>query len=253
MIRALLISILSLAMVACVTTPVGDNPVAEANDQEAAKLNLDMGVKYYSQGNMQASREKLEKALEQDPDLADARRMLGIVYQAMGDMKEAEAEYKKAVNLSPRDPDTLNDYAGFLCFEKRDVDKALEYFDKGLRIPLNENRVMLYRNAARCARGLYPKRAEAYLRTALSAEPENAQLMIEIADLAYSEEQYLQARIFLERAMQMSEPTPTALFLLSRVESQLGNVGKANEYRQQLLDSFPLSQEALAIQTSTLN
>ncbi|MDG1461960.1 MAG: tetratricopeptide repeat protein, partial [Gammaproteobacteria bacterium] len=178
---------------------------------------------------------------------------LGLVYQSMGDLEEANQKYLKSVRLASNDPDTLNDYAGFLCFERGDVDKALDYFDKAIRIPLNENRSMLYSNAARCVMTSDPDRAEDYLRAALSYDSKNPQLMVQIADLAYRQQQYLQARVFLDRAYQLAEPSPTMLFLLARTEAQLGDIAKSGEYREQLLELYPRSQEALAIDNSDIN
>ncbi len=253
MMRRLVLILAMLSVVGCVTKEVGKDPAPEANDKEAAQINLQLGVNYYRQGNIDASRDKLEKAIVQDPNLAAAYRMLGLVYQSMGDLDEADEKYLRSVKLASSDPDTLNDYAGFLCFERGEVDRALEYFDKAIRVPLNENRNMLYSNGARCAMTTQPEKAEDYLRTALSQDPENAQLMIQMADLAYRQRQYLQARIFLERAYQIVEPSPTMLFLLARTEAQLGNIAKSGEYRSQLLRMYPRSEEALAIDQSGIN
>ena len=175
--------------------------------------------------------------------------MLGLVYQEMGDFPEAEAQYLKAYKLTPNDPDTLNDYAGFLCFEKGDVNKALTYFDKALTVPLNDNRTMLYSNAARCAMQSDPQRAENYLRAALTSDRNDPALMVQMADLAYRQQQYLQARVFLERSLEVVPmPTPTMLYLLSKTDAQLGNIDQSRRYRAQFLELYPRSEEALAIQ-----
>jgi type IV pilus assembly protein PilF len=238
---------LALVLAGCVTKEVGNNPSSAADMNEAAELNMQLGVNYFRQGNLTAAREKLEKAIEQKPNLAGAHRILGLVYQEIGDPEEAETQYVKALKLSPNDPDSLNDYAGFLCFDKREVDKALTYFDKALKIPLNQNRTMLYSNAARCAMQTDPQRAENYLRTALASNRNNAALMVQMADLAYLQQQFLQARVFLERAMEITPPTPTMLYLLSKTEAQLGDIDKSRRYRAQLIELYPLSEEAVAI------
>jgi len=237
-----------LVLAGCVTTEVGKNPSPVADQNAAAEINLQLGVNYFRQGNLTAAREKLEKAIEQKPNLAQAHSMLGLVYQEIGDPVEAEKQYKRAVKLASNDPNTLNDYAGFLCFDRGQVDNALTYFDKALRIPLNDNRTMLYSNAARCAMQSDPQRAENYLRTALASDRDNALLMVQIADLAYRQQQYLQARVFLERSLEITSPTPTMLYLLSKTEAQLGDIAMSRQYRAQLVELYPLSEEAVAIQ-----
>lgn len=253
MMRRLILVLAMLAIAGCVTNEVGKDPSPVANDKEAAQINLQLGVNYYRQGNIDAARDKLEKAIDQDSNLAAGYRMLGLVYQSMGDFDEADEKYLRSVKLASSDPDTLNDYAGFLCFERGEVDRALEYFDRAIRVPLNENRNMLYSNAARCAMTTQPEKAEDYLRAALSQDSQNAQLMVQMADLAYRQQQYLQARIFLERAYQLVDASPTMLFLLARTEAQLGNAAKSGEYRAQLLRMYPRSEEALAIDKSGIN
>jgi type IV pilus assembly protein PilF len=251
MMRNLLVLTVAVLLSACVTTEVGENPSPVANQFEAAQLNLDLGVSYFRQGNMTASREKLERAIGQNPKLSGAYRILGLVYQELGDPAEAEKQYVKSVRLTGNNVDSLNDYAGFLCFEKREVDKALIYFDRALAVPLNDNRSMLYSNAARCVEQSDPERAENYLRAALAADRNNPQLMAQIAALAYKQQQYLQARVFLERALEVGEPDASILYLLSKTDSQLGNIANAGKYRKQLLEEYPLSEEAAAMQAGS--
>jgi len=250
MIRIFVSLLLLVSLSACVTTTKSGNEVLKAPDlSEAAQLNLQLGVSYYQQGSLQAAREKLEKAIEQKPDLAAAHRVLGLVYQQMGDLDEAEAEYREALNLSPKDPDTLNDYAAFLCFERGKVRAGLKYFDDAIAIPLNDNRAMLFSNASNCAARKDLEKAEAYLRAGLSQNPENILIMAQLGDISYRQEQYLQARIFIERAMQMSDaPSASLLYLAAKTEDALGNMQDARNYKDELMKTFPLSQEALAIQ-----
>jgi len=229
-----------------------DETEAVADINEAANLNLQLGISYYQQKNMTAAREKLERAIAQNPDLAPAYQMLGRVYQSMGEMDEAEEQYRAALDMAPRDPSIINDYAVFLCNERGDVKRGLKYFDEAIRVPLNEDRTLLYSNAARCAQNTDPERAESYLRSALAADPENVGIIVQIGALAYSQGQYLQSRVFLERAAQMIEPTAAMLYLMSRTEEALGNYQIAGEYRNQLLKQYPLSEEALRLQEEGL-
>ena len=75
--------------------------------------------------------------------------------------------------------------------------------------------------------------------------------MVQIAALAYKQQQYLQARVFLERAMEVGEPDASILYLLSKTDAQLGNIENAGKYREQLLKEYPLSEEAAAIQAGS--
>jgi len=250
MIRVLVCWLLVIGLTGCVTTTKSGEEIVKAPDlSEAAQLNLQLGVSYYQQGSLQEARDKLEKAIEQKPDLSAAHRVLGLVYQRMGEFDEAEDEYLQAMDLTPKDPDTLNDYAAFLCFERGKVNAGLKYFDKAIAVPLNDNRSMLFSNAANCAAREDLEKAEAYLRAGLAQSPENVLLIAQLGDISFRQGQYLQARIFIQRAMAMSTSvSPSLLYLAAKTEEALGNNTESRAYKDQLLKEFPLSQEALAIQ-----
>jgi type IV pilus assembly protein PilF len=253
MIHRLVVVLAVLFILGCMTRVVDKDSTPKVNSKEAAQINLQLAMSYYRQGDMNSSRKKLEQSIAQNPSLAPAYRMLGLIYQSMGDFDEADKKYLKSVNLASSDPDTLNDYAGFLCFQRGDEDKALEYFDKAIRVTLNQNRSMLYSNAAICAMRNHPQQAENYLRSALAADSQNSKLIIQMADLAYRQKNYLQARMFLNRADELVDPSPTTLFLFARIEDQLGNISKSSKYRTELFRLYPLSEEAIEIDKDRVN
>ncbi|MGC2661587.1 MAG: winged helix-turn-helix domain-containing protein [Bryobacteraceae bacterium] len=64
------------------------------------------------------------KALELDPNLAEAHALIAGVYQQRWRWKEAEAEYKRALTLKPNDPAARLGYAKWLLCQAR-TDEAL--------------------------------------------------------------------------------------------------------------------------------
>ncbi len=235
-----------LALAACVQTRTG-TVLQPANEAEAAEYNLQLGISYLRQGNLQAAREKLEKAIEQDPGSATAHAALGLVYERLDDADGAERNYRKSVSLDRNDPDSLNSLAVFLCSKRGQPEEGLRYFDRALSIPLsqrNANRAMLNTNAGTCAKRVDLERAEAYLRAALALQPGSPDVLLQLADVAYLRGNYLQARAFLERYLAVSQPGPAALWLGVRVEQALGAADAARNYADQLRTSFPASVEA---------
>ena len=142
----------TLGLVGCVTTEVSGDVPPVAIPKEAAQINQELGIAYLRQGNYELARTKLEKAVDEDPDLAVAHSALGLVYEGLGAIDDAEDEYRRAVRLAGKDPDTLNALAVFLCAQRDEPDDALRYFDRALEYPLYSNRVMLFTNAGVCAR-----------------------------------------------------------------------------------------------------
>jgi len=242
---ATLLSLLLMTLTACVTETTG-RVSTEEDSEEAADLNVLLGIGYLRQGDWQSARVKLEKATEQDPDNVVAHRALGLVYENLDDVGGAERHYRRAVALKPKDPDALNGLAQFLCKDERGRDEAQKIFDRALSIPLSKtfsNKAMLYTNAGICMKGVDQERAEDYLRAALAVDPQFSDALLQLADVAYQRGNYLQSRAFLERHMAVTAPSPGALWLGVRVENAMNNFTAADQYGNQLRVSFPESVE----------
>jgi type IV pilus assembly protein PilF len=242
---ATLLSLLLMTLTACVTETTG-RVAADEQPEEAADLNVQLGIGYLRQGDWQSARVKLEKAVEQDSGNAVAHRALGLVYENLDDIDGAERHYRRAVALTPDDPDALNSLAVFLCKDERGRDEALQIFDRALSIPMSKafsNKAMLYTNAGVCMKERDLTGAEDYLRAALAVDPQFSEALLQLADVAYRRGNYLQSRAFLERHLAVAAPSPAALWLGVRVENAMDNFQAADQYGNQLRVSFPESVE----------
>ena len=229
-------------LVACVTTTTGDMR-SGASSEEAARLNMDLGISYLRQGDYEDAVVKLKKSIQEEPNNATAHRALGLAYEELGDSKGAEKEYREAVQQGPDDADALNQLASFLCM-KGDKPEAQKLFDRALDIPLYQDRAMLYVNAGTCVKNTDLALAEAYLRNALSLQPDYPSALIQLGEVAYARQNYLQARAFLERYVVVSSTTANSLWLAYRVEVAMIDPVSAKIFADQLLNKFPASVEA---------
>lgn len=240
-----LAGLLCLALAGCVTTSSRPEPPPASSD-DAAQYNMQLGVSYLRQNNLPAARDKLEKALEQDPDLATAHAALGVVFERLEDPEGAEKHYRRAVDLDGSDPDNLNALAVFTCSRKQKPNDALKLFDRAIAIPLSvktANRTMLYTNAGTCAKKVDLARSEAYLRGALAQNPTFPDALYQLADVSLERGNPLQARGFIERYLAAGKPTPAALWLGVRIEQTLNDTAAAGRYGDQLRKTFPDSNE----------
>lgn len=241
----LLAPALLLGLAGCVTTSSRPEP-PPASSEEAAQYNLQLGISYLRQNNLPAARDKLERALEQEPGLATAHAALGVVFERLEDPAGAERHYRRAVDLEPNDPDNLNALAVFTCSRKQKPEDALKLFDRAIQIPLsvkNANRAMLYTNAGTCAKRVDLARSEAYLRGALAQDPRFPDALYQLADVSLEQGNALQARGFIERYLAAGKPTPAALWLGVRIEQKLNDSAAAGRYGEQLRKTFPESNE----------
>jgi type IV pilus assembly protein PilF len=229
-------------LVACVTTTTGDMS-AGASKEEAARLNMDLGISYLRKGDYEQAIIKLNKSLEEEPNNSTAHRALGMAYEELDDAKGAEKEYRTAVSQSPDDADALNQLASFLCL-KGDRAEAMKLFDRALKIPLYPDKAMIYVNAGTCAANSDPAMAENYLRKALDVQPDYPDALIEMGEVAYQRGNYLQARAFVARYIAESASTADSLLLAYRIEVALNDPVSARNYSDQLLRKFPESVAA---------
>jgi type IV pilus assembly protein PilF len=230
----------------CVTEKFGDQP-PEASMIEAADLNMQLGIGYLRQNDLIRAQEKLEKSVQQNPDLVMAQTILGLVYDRLGDEEAAEIAYRRAVAIEPKNPDALNSLAVYLCRTDATRPEALDLFDRALAVPMSKqfsNKAMLNTNAGMCAKTIDLPLAEDYLRAAIDDDPKFKAALVQLADVAYQRGNYLQSRAFLERYFSQTEASPTVLWLAVKVEDAMGDRQAANEFGRQLIRDFPESIEA---------
>jgi type IV pilus assembly protein PilF len=235
---------LCLVVTSCVTTTTGDMPPPSLD--EAADLNLQLGIGYLRKNDLQSAKLKLDKSVEQNPDLVMAYIMLGLVYERLGDAEIAEKSYRRALAKDSRNPDALNSLAVFMCHSDPGRPEALDLFNRALQIPQSEtfsNKAMLNTNAGVCVKPVDLPLAEDYLRAALRTEPDFAVALVQLADVAYQLGNYLQSRAFLERYMSQDKISPQVLWLGVRIEAAMGDVSASNEYGRRLKEEFPASVE----------
>jgi len=76
----------------------GEKPPTE---KEAAAANVNLAAGYLRQGRPELAIERLQRAIKQDPKLADAHATIAIAYDELGSLEDAEVHYKKATQLEP--------------------------------------------------------------------------------------------------------------------------------------------------------
>lgn len=241
-------TLVAIAFVAggCVTQTTKGRKQPKEQPEEAAEINVDLGISYLRQGDLQAAQSKLEKAIELDSSNVTAQRALGLVYERLGDIPGAERQYRKAVSIAPDDPEALNSLGAFLCRDDKARTEALRMFDRAIAVPQSKyfsNKAMLNTNAGVCAKNISLERAEDYLRRALAFDAEFPDALLQLADVAYQRENYLQARAFLQRYSTVASSSPQLLWLSFRVETAMGDMKAADEAARTLRNEFPESVE----------
>ncbi|MDX1573666.1 MAG: type IV pilus biogenesis/stability protein PilW [Methylophaga sp.] len=210
---------------------------------EAAEINMRLGLNYMQRGDYAFALEKLEKALQQDPNLPSAHNTIAILYQRLGEEEKAEHHFKKAVSLAPGYSEAQNNYGAFLC-QQQQYEQAEERFLIAVENPLYQSVAQAYENAGLCAmQEPDVKKAENYFRRALQIEPTLSKSLLQMAELSYQQQNYLQARGYMQRFHDASTWTARALLLGIKIENKLGDEDAVASYILILRSRFPDSDE----------
>jgi type IV pilus assembly protein PilF len=217
------------------------------NVGSAARFNAQLAIEYVRQNNLAAAQEKIDKALQQNDRDASVQTAAAFVYERLRELKRADGHYARALRLDPKNPEMQNNYAVFLCRTGEHA-KGAKLFEQAATNPLYRTPEVAYTNAGVCARSAKNlAAAEQNFRKALQVKPENADALLQLADLTFARGNGLQARAFLQRYFQAGQATPDALLLGVRVERSLGDTDTANDYASKLRRQFPGTEQARQI------
>lgn len=204
---------------------------------------MQLGIGYLQQNNMELASEKLNKALQQDPNSAPAHNAYAILQERLLQLDKAEYHYQRATELDRKDAQAANNYGAFLCKNGREVESE-KYFLRALDNPLYNTPEYAYTNAALCLLKVDRNvRAKEYLRKALAAKSEFAPALLAMGDLLHEEGQYQAAKIYLDRYHLVARPSARSLWLAIRNELELGGEVEVNKLARQLESDFPDSDE----------
>ncbi len=219
------------------TASVGDK------DRKAAEANTKLGIELLQQGEPQRALQKLNKAIRQNPDSSDAYMVRALAFERLDKPDKAEAAYEESVSLDSKNARVLNNYGRFLC-GRGEPDAAREYFDRAADISTYATPEVPLTNAGICAlRNEEPDQAEDYLRRALRENKEQPQALLYMADIQLQREQYMSARGYLQRYLDVARQSPKSAWIGVRIETQLGNKDAVASYKQLLRNKFPDSEQ----------
>jgi type IV pilus assembly protein PilF len=235
--------LIGFSLSACISTTTGA-PAPEADDDDAAELNYQLGARYYQSGNYDLARDRLTLSTKLDPKMAKAYSTLALTYEALDNERLATQSYEMAIKVAPKDFNVQNNYAIFLC-RQRNFEGAKKHFEKAASHPENDNAERTLTNAGVCLlQKPDQEEAERLFRKALEIRPTYGEALLQLCLLMYQQQDYLSARAFLQRYMAADTTSAGVLYLAAEIEGKLGNDRGRAEFVDQLLREFPDSPEA---------
>ncbi|MEE4295415.1 MAG: type IV pilus biogenesis/stability protein PilW [Wenzhouxiangella sp.] len=237
----------------CATTASQSEPFSgrEGMDRvspiRAAEVNTRLGIGYMERDQLQLAIEKLQTALEFDPQHTPAHLTLALIYDRLGRSAAAGEHYRRASELAPNDGPTQNAFAVYLC-QRGDFPAADRHFRRAMEDAFYNTPELAYGNAGACARRAGElEKAEEYLRQALDLDPNYPDALFQLSELKLEAGDPFRARAFLQRLESVSAADPAALVLGYNIESELNNAALADRYASRLEQLFPESSQARAL------
>jgi type IV pilus assembly protein PilF len=237
-------SLMALLLAGCTTA---DSQKKAAQNRDAAAYNVQLGVAYMNQGELARAKDKLDRAVSQDPNNADVRAARAMLFQRMGDSKKADAEFRDALRLAPHDPKVVNNYAVYLCQNGR-TDEGVKRFLEAAHNALYSTPEVAYTNAGVCLRAAKrDEEARANFNRALQVRPNFAEAAFQLANLEFQHGELASARTLIDAYVGAYNATPDLLLLGVRVaRAQTDRVG-AQHYARRLQLDFPDTDQARAL------
>lgn len=234
---------LALLLSAC-ASPAGQHP---SNSQNAAIANTQLGSAYLNQGELALAKDKLDKAVAQDPNNPEVHSVRAMLFERMGQSAKADAEYRTALRLAPSDPNVINNYAVYLCQSGR-TDEGVKRFEEAAKNALYRTPEAAYTNAGVCLRAAKRDQdARGYFVKALQLKPNFSDAVLQLADLQFQHAEYPQARALLDAYLGSFPETPDLLLLAVRVARAQKDPLGAQRYARKLQMDFPGSDQTRAL------
>jgi type IV pilus assembly protein PilF len=237
-------------MAGCVThTKDGGKPLKQEDPQvQAGAYNVQLGTAYLQQGNYAVAREKLERALEQNPKDPNVHTSLALLYDRTGDSKLADKHYREAMRLAPDKPDVSNNYAIHLCKNGR-VDEGVERFTAVAANRYYRTPEVALTNAGVCLRTA--KRldeAEQRFIAAIKARPNYGDATVQLATLYVERARIPDARNVVDTYLNAFKPNPDVLLAGVGVARAAKDRMSEEKYSRRLRLDFPDSPQTRALQ-----
>jgi type IV pilus assembly protein PilF len=246
--KYLLIASCALLLSACSSTTTSPQSMSQAKvnpAESAANYNVQLGMGYLQQGDTQRAKSKLLLALSQAPDWAPAQEAMGYFLLSTGDTKKAEQYYLRAVEINPTAGATQNNYGVYLCRMGR-YQEADKHYMLATQDPNYVNTSEAYENAGLCAMQAHNNaKAMGYFQKAIAQDPKRATSYLELAQIAYLENNTSLAQQYFNNYTQLAANNMGAdgLWLGIRLARKMNNQALAQQYTLELQNRYPTSNE----------
>ena len=214
---------------------------------DAAVYNVQLGLAYMNQGELERAKDKLDRALEQDAGSADVHSARATLFARLNQKDKADEEFRAALRLAPHDPRMVNNYAVYLC-QNGHYDEGVKRFLEVAHNGLYPTPEAAYTNAGVCLRAAKrDDEARVNFMRALQLKPTFAEAEFQLANLQFEHGEFAPARAGIDSFIDTYNATADLLLLGVRIARAQGDRLGAQRYARKLQLDFPGTDQARAL------
>lgn len=241
-VRAGILLVFCGVLSACVSS--GNTPPlrTEEGRQQARDAYIQLGIGYLQEGITEQAKMPLQKALEIDPNSADAHAALALVFQNELEPELADQHYRKALSQG-KSTRIQNNYGGFL-FEQGKFKEAYAQFSEASQDTMYSGRSRVFENMGLTALRLNDEeQAMQHFERSLRLNPQQPRALLEMGTLLFDRQEYVPAQRYYEAFTQLSEHSARSLLLGARLAKVFQDRNQAASLGLQLKRLYPASAE----------
>jgi type IV pilus assembly protein PilF len=241
-VRAGLLVVFCGVLSACVSS--GNTPPlrTEEGRQQARDAYVQLGIGYLQQGATEQAKMPLQKALDIDPNSADAHAALALVFQNELEPELADQHYRKALSQG-QNTRIQNNYGGFL-FEQGKFQDAYAQFEEASKDTMYSGRSRVFESMGLTALRLNNKeQALHYFERSLRVNPQQPLALLEMSLLLFERQEYVPAQRYYQAYTQLSQHSARSLLLGTRLAKVFQDRNQAASLGLQLKRLYPASSE----------
>jgi tetratricopeptide (TPR) repeat protein len=196
-----------------------------------------LGNSYHTIGDVDTAMAVLERAVQINPSLAEARMNLGNIYLKKGRVDEAIYQYRASLQINPDDAKAHLNLGN--AYSERDwlSDAINEYH---LSLKLDPNFIDTYRNLATVySRQKRFNHAYTYLEHALALDPQNSDLHSQMGDACCNLGYYDRALAQYEKALNLKPNSAVAYYGMGLCYNKMGKADEEIEAYKKALEIDP--------------
>lgn len=216
------------------------------NLPRSAKYNVQLGLAYLEQGDVERAKDKFLKALKQAPRMPEGHYNLAHFYYLIDEYDLADKHFNQAIDYSNDSGNSAgvlgtarNNYGVFLCQIKK-YQKAQEQFLLAIEDESYVDTASAYENAGLCALKSNDKSlAQNYFDKAIKQNPLSAKALIELSEFNLADKNYSKAKMYLQRYNQANKPSRRSLLLNLKLATMLGDKTEIESITASINEKFP--------------